>query len=266
MSVSVEKDFSSRLVFVGCSPRSGSTLLTRIFNSHSRIAAPCEIGIPRYFEGDAEKYALVCEKYKQICDFYQSDYQQCYQDPSILLARILDREGKEGLIIKDPRQSLFLKTITGDFPEAKFIFLVRDVRAVAMSVMFRNQPQMGFRRWYEYNQAVLRALQMVNPLQTRLIRYEDLVSHPEQSIGRLVEFLGYQFEPGMLNYGDSVHTDDKLLLWNGSPAESPLQSALQHGSINKKMLRNASEISESVMDLYRRVAEVRELNNMLGYS
>jgi hypothetical protein len=262
----VIKDISSRLVFIGCSPRSGSTLLTRILDSHSRIAAPCEIGIPRYFEGDAEKYDLVNEKYKQICDFYQTDYRQCYQDPRILFAQIMEREGKECLIIKDPRQTLFLDAIIRDFPYARFVHLVRDVRAVATSVMFRDRPLAGFHRWYEYNHAAVRALRMVKPQQTFLIRYEHMVTHPAQSIGELVEFLGYQFEPSMLNYGEFVHTDDRLRLWNGAPAESPLQSALQRGAINQEAVKDGARFSQPVMDLYNTSVEVQQLSKMLGCS
>lgn len=262
----MQKSSASRLAFIGCSPRSGSTLLTRILDSHSRIAAPCEIGIPKYFEGDAEKYDLVKEKYKQICGYYQADYEQCYRDPQMLLNRIQAQEGKECLIIKDPRQSLFLEKIAKDFPDARFIYLVRDVRAVAMSVMFRDRPLVGFTRWYEYNYVVRRTLQKLNPQQVFLIRYEDMVTRPEQSIGKLVEFLGYQFEPPMLNYGNFVHADDSMRLWSGTPAESRLQSALQHGSISKEPLKSQVDFSEPVMDLYKRLPEIQKLNQLLGYT
>jgi hypothetical protein len=262
----MQKSSASRLAFIGCSPRSGSTLLTRILDSHSRIAAPCEIGIPKYFEGDAEKYDLVKDKYKQICSYYQADFEQCYRDPRILFDRIRAREGKECLVIKDPRQSLFLQTIVRDFPDARFICLVRDVRAVAMSVMFRDRPLIGFIRWYEYNLAIWRSLQKVDKQQSFLVRYEDMLNDPERSIGKLVEFLGYQFEPPMLNYGNFAHADDSMRLWSGTPAESRLQSALQHGSISKEPLMSRVHFSEPVVELYKRSPEIQKLNQLLGYT
>lgn len=260
-----QKSSVSRLAFIGCSPRSGSTLLTRILDSHSRIAAPCEIGIPGYFEGDAEKYDLVSEKYKQICSYYQADFEQCYRDPRILFDRIRARERKECLVIKDPRQSLFLLSIARDFPDARYVCLVRDARSVAMSVMFRDRPLAGFVRWYEYNHAVWRALQQVNQQQTFLVRYEDVLDDPERSIGKLVEFLGYQFEPPMLNYGNFPHADDNMRLWHGAPAESRLQSALQHGSISKERINGQVSFSGPVLELYKNLPEIQKLNQLLGY-
>jgi hypothetical protein len=256
---------ASQLVFIGCSPRSGSTLLTRILDSHTRIAAPCEIGIAKYFEGDSEKYNLVTEKYKQICAYYQVNYDQCYQEPGFLFTGVLEKEGKQTLIIKDPRQSLFLEAIFRDFPDAKLIFLVRDARAVAKSVMFRDRPMVGLVRWYEYNTAVRRISSAMSPHTTMLVRYEDLIAHPEQTVGKLVEFLGHQFEPGMLNYGNFTHADDNMSLWQGPPAESHLQTALQRGSISKVDSRDQSEFNRMLTVLYSRLENVRELNRVLGY-
>lgn len=169
-------------------------------------------------------------------------------------------------MIKDPRQSLFLDAIAKDFIDARFIFQVRDVRAVAMSVMFSKQPLIGFKKWYEYNHAVRHALQKVSPQQAILVRYEDMVSDPEKEIGRLVEFLGYRLEPPMLNYGNFPHADDNLLLWNGPPAESLLHSTLQQGSISEGLVKDRDHFSGVVTDIYNKLPEIRKLNQMLGYS
>lgn len=251
---------------MGCSPRSGSTLLTRILNSHSQIASPCELAIPKYFpEGDV-KSESVRHKYRQICEYYQADFDRSLSHPRYLMARVLEREGKECLVLKDPRQSLFLAEIARDFPKSRFIHLVRDVRSVAMSRMFANRERDAFQRWLEYNQAVLSAIKTLDKRQVFLIRYEDIIERPIETISELVEFLGYPFDADILDYGKFEHADDKMRLWDGTtPSYSPLHTALKTQKISQNVATDRQNYTSEVLDLYQHLDMVRDLNQKLGY-
>jgi hypothetical protein len=256
----------SRLGFIGCSPRSGSTLLTRILDSHSRIASPCEIALPQYFVGDPEKESLVNEKFQQICKYYRLDPDSARACPEKLFESIRLHERKEFLILKDPRQSLFFARIVTDYPSAKFILLVRDARAVASSIMFAHQPMQGFLRWYQYTASVLKAVGNLGPDQKYVLRYEDLIADPARATGALVEFLGYAFEPTMLHYGEFEHADDKMNLWSaGPPDSSPLHKRLAAGRLVTYENAESARFNEAIMAIYRQMKEIRALNEYFGY-
>ena len=264
-----------KIAFIGCGPRSGSTLLTRILDSHSKIASPCEIALPQYFVGD-RKEQLVNNKYNEICNYYNVNYNESVAAPQLLFDAILSTENKEYIVLKDPRQSLFIPKIHSDYPNANFVLLVRDVRSVAMSVMFTGKRINGFKRWYEYNINVLNAFKKIDEKQSHIIRYEDIVDKPEITIEKLVTHLGYNFEPTMLDYGSFSHADDSMKLWGGAtgtsplttslaPDKSPLQSQLDSGAINDKARWSAGNYDNEVIEIYNSNKQVKDLNNYFGY-
>lgn len=252
-----------RLAAVGCAPRTGSTLLTRILDSHSKIAAPCEIALPRYFPPEDEKRALVEEKLDQISDFYGVSRAAARSDAELLLRRILRRERKKLLILKDPRQSLFLNGLISDFSGVRLIHLVREARSVAANRMFASDPGFGLRRWLEYNEAVLAATASLPRSRWIRLRYEDLVKEPSRVISVTVGFLGFEFEPAILDYGRFSHADDRMRLWAGSPGESPLQQTLQGGTIRE--VEDDETTRNDVERAFSSMPAVRRLNEFLGY-
>lgn len=76
--------------------------------------------------------------------------------------------------------------------DVKVIWLVRDGRAVARSLMRNQKATMAqaayeWRRFYEEAAAIVRRL---DARQWRQVRYEALCSEPERTLGELWEFLG----------------------------------------------------------------------------
>ncbi|ASC69622.1 CurM [Halomicronema hongdechloris C2206] len=185
-------------------------MLIRILDSHSKISAPCEIAFPKYFRRDWKR-KTVNEKYKQICDYYSANFYLCKGNPQHLFQKIRRKEKKKSVVIKEPRQSLFLDKIYQDFADFKLIHLVRDARSVAMSPWFINNPKRGLEIWYRYNKSVLEVADNLKPSHKLIVRYEDLVEDTSTAIKKVVEFLGYAFEPKMLNYGKFKHADDEML-------------------------------------------------------
>ncbi|WP_017658986.1 sulfotransferase family protein [Baaleninema simplex] len=257
------------VAFIGCAPRSGSTMLMRVLDSHSQIASPCELAIPRYFRGD-KKEKIVNNKYRQICHYYDVKPLLAKLDPRRLFRRIVEKEGSDCLAVKEPRQSLFFEAIGDDFPNAKFVHLVRDARAIAMSEWFRNNPERGLSIWYDYNTAVLRLLDRLDDERTYTVRYEDIVEAPKTTVRDLVEFLGYEFEVEMLDYGRFEHADDKMNLWGTSGKGVKAHEARQHRAlgtaIDAKTMKDRQNFSPKVLEAYANMEEVRQLNQQFGYT
>jgi hypothetical protein len=90
---------------------------------------------------------------------------------------------------KDPRTSLTLPFWLDAVPDLRVVVCVRDVVAVAHSLLVRDHSSelFGMRLWMAYNRRVLAAAPRDRTLVTR---YEGYFEDPRAEIGRLVAFLG----------------------------------------------------------------------------
>ncbi len=252
---------NNNIAFVLCSPRSGSTLLMRILNAHSKIASPFEIGLPYLFKRDV-KENIVLEKTALICGHLGIDYAKACEEPRYLMNSVLEKEEKELLVVKDPRHAIFAREIHEQFGDVPIIHLTRDVRFVSHSNMFKDKYLLGMNRWYEYNSAILANKNLFS--RYLRIKYEDLTSSTVQTVKQVLEFLGYQYEFGMENYWNFKHTDDALALWEGgAPQDSELQNQLYSNQIFKA---NDRPVPDMVLELYRQRDYVRRMNELLGYA
>lgn len=255
---------TSRLAFILSAPRSGSTLLIRILDSHSRIAAPCELGLPHVMPGSSRKYKLVLEKLREICTYYDLGYERALGDAQYLFSGMLDQEKKECLVVKDPRHSVFVPEIDSRY-SPRFICLLRDARGVANSSLFQGNPEEGLRLWRTYYSSVARDLEPLPAHRKHFLKYEELVRNPATAIDHLLSFLGYAFEPGMLEYRNFAHADDRMKLWRGEfPKDSFLQEGLYAAGIDRDYA-DTSRWSDRVRTAYERMPRVRKLNEGLGY-
>lgn len=98
------------------------------------------------------------------------------------------------------RSAAFLAEL---FPDAKFIHLVRDGRAVVASVRGLDWGLRSARtiigHWALQVGYGLAAESYLTPERCLRVRYEDLVTDPTAVLGRLCAFAGLAFEPAMLS-------------------------------------------------------------------
>jgi hypothetical protein len=92
---------------------------------------------------------------------------------------------------KDPRTSLTLPFWLDVVPDLRVVVCVRDVVAVAHSLLVRDHSSelFGMRLWTAYNR---RALAAAPRERTLVTRYELYFEDPPAEIARLVEFLGLE--------------------------------------------------------------------------
>lgn len=254
-------------------PRSGSTLLTRILDSHSRICSPCEICLP-YVVYQGKKYKKSIEKLREICRYYQAPFPKLdrlltykvFAEKHVLrLARIIcEHESKKALIIKDPRHAWYPARLEALLASVapKYIFLYRDARGAVYShyQLGRASLEAAFETWSEAAATML-AFQATLP-STRYIRvnYEDIVADSPQAVKRIVAFLGFQFEPVMLNYGAFEHADSQMNLWS----EDNMVASANMGFI-EPMIAARWQADAQLLRAYRDNASARQLNRRLGF-
>lgn len=170
-------------IFIICCAHSGSTLLTNMLQSHSRICGmPSEIIHIRY------KLAFLVRFLFRLITIINRKSR--WLEKSAKSVRHLDKLLK----IKD----------------AQFIVLIRDGRDVAVSLMNRDGSlEAGIQRWVHNNR--LAEVLWDNPRATK-VSYEDLVEDPERVLTHILDFLGEEFEPQMLEYYKNPYYifDDKI--------------------------------------------------------
>jgi hypothetical protein len=222
-------------VFIGGVPRSGTTLLRVMVDSHPAISCGPEIRVLASLGALRQRLgqALSIGNKAPGADLNARLDRAFANLTSSLLEPALAASGKRRIAEKTPSNLLWLTQLGNWFPDARLIHVIRDGRDVAASLVKTNWIDHQTGQPYEYVQSVQNAArfwsEMVRTgckagrsplLQERYleVRYEDLVLAPEQECRRICEFLGEDFAPQMLdhhlqdhNYGGPDETSAKAV-------------------------------------------------------
>lgn len=215
-------------IFIVGTERSGSNLLRLILNAHSEITVPHPPHIMAYF-APLEKYYgdLGLERnWSRLTDDVMRHVQrhiyhwpaplnrapllaiQPPRDLFDLFAAIYDQHrantGKARWCSKSTFMIHYTDRILGRYPEARLIWLVRDPRDVAVSsrdsVFNPYHPYHTARLWNQQQKLGLELETRLSPKNLMRCHYEDLIQNPEETVRRICEFLGVEFEPTMLRF------------------------------------------------------------------
>ena len=112
-----------------------------------------------------------------------------------------EREGKTRWGDKTPAYIGHIDRLAGIWPDARFVVLIRDGRDVALSVMKvpfgPNNAWAAARSW---SRAIRQGREAARRYAGRVLelRYEDLVTNPEQEVVTTCDFLELDYSPDML--------------------------------------------------------------------
>lgn len=216
----------SRFVFVGGSPRSGTTLVQNVLDSHPEIYGGAEFDyVPKIAELRNGLHASIDSG--RIADY--TDRQTVDRAIGELLTTLLlpvaDRSGCRLLSEKSPINVLQFETILRIFPLARCVHVVRDPRAVYASltrVAKRYQKEQGtvpaamasgrgrLAEILEYQRAGFRAAERF-PDRVHTVSYEALVQKPGPVVKALCAFLDVEFDPRMLTPEEVAHDGERLV-------------------------------------------------------
>ena len=230
-------------VFLMCGERSGSNLIRAIMNSHSSFLSPMPLHLIRLIWTQVGKYgdlskdknwnmlirhtSLILEnQVGTIGDRYTEEAlknnvsQRSFENIlNFIYSDTMQKQGKERLFLKELYVHQFLPLLLAHYPDAKFVYQVRDPRDVVLSMM--KLPLMG---------GVLSVSHMLRAEQSGFIndyhaltservfvqRYEDLIERPQEVLKSLCAFLEVEFEEKMLDFyktDDSKESAQKSVAW-----------------------------------------------------
>lgn len=188
-------------VFVLAPVRSGSTLLRMLLNSHSRVRAPHELHLRTV---DVQTTPGFSEKAMRVIDLDAVELEHLLWDRVLHLE--LERHGKDVIVDKTPGNVWMVDRLRHAWPQARFIVLLRHPEGIVSSLANRK-GNTATRAELERN--VLKYCEPLEKARTELdcltVRYEDLTEEPETVTRALCDYLGVEWEPGMLEYGDQEH-------------------------------------------------------------
>ncbi len=241
-------------IFIGGTPRSGTTLLQRILNGHSKISGGTEF----------DHLISITKSHDEIAAGIKSERLASYisikdleKATSKYITRLLtsNHTNKIPKYIseKTPNNIFCFQTLSRIFPKAQLIAVERDPRAIYAS--FRKIGQkaklnksttyfntyglhiyLDVRRIAKFNKHI-QALKAAEECQNLIfIKYENLVQHPELCISQLCNKLGIQFEPMMLNA--PVATSVQKLVKSRHPSIIDFVSDQNYKKINPNSLNN----------------------------
>ncbi len=209
-----------QLIFIISPPRAGSTLLNRMLGSHEDVYAPEEphlltpLAHLGYYEMVREAPYDPSISQRGVRAFVEAlpggeadylDALRAYTDT--LYERALAPTGARFLLDKTPAYALVLPFIAKLYPKAKYVVLTRHPMAVWSSVVesFFDGDHVAAHAHNpiieRYVPAIARFIESA-PVPFCHVRYEDLVQDPEAWMKRICEYVGLEFDPGIVDYGE----------------------------------------------------------------
>lgn len=187
-------------------PRSGTTLMEQILDSHPALQSMEERGavahmVNRFLSmaGDRED-ALAKLDPEEIADLQQSYFEE--------VARNIELQANTHLVDKMPLNTVGVPVIWRVFPQAKFILAIRHPCDACLSCLMQNfAVNEGMASFFSLADtvrtyaAVMGAWQKyvgLLPLDYHRIRYEDLIGDVEGETRKLLEFLGVGWSDAVL--------------------------------------------------------------------
>ncbi|XP_070500333.1 protein-tyrosine sulfotransferase [Chironomus tepperi] len=210
------------LIFIGGVPRSGTTLMRAMLDAHPEVRCGQETRvIPRILQlrshwMKSEKESMRLEEagiHKEVLNSAIAQF--CLE----IIAKHGDPAPR--LCNKDPLTLKMGSYVIELFPNAKFIFMVRDGRGTVHSIISRKVTITGFdltnyrQCMQKWNQAITTMHDQCKEIgkdRCLMVHYEKLVLQPKKSMEEILEFLEIPWNDSVLHHEDFINKENGVAL------------------------------------------------------
>lgn len=212
-----------RIIFIGGAPRSGTSLVQRIMDSHSEIVGGPEFdNIPNIIMLRNQLFNSLENNRINLYTNRNEVDNLCCEFVEDILVNFANRNNCKYISEKTPSNVLHFKELLQVCPKAKFIFVLRDPRAVISSmktvrkkhIQSKKEKPTNFIRNIQasihYTEKCINSgFEMYKKYSDRviLIQYEKIIENPELEMKRICGSLNIEYEEGMINPDDNSKTN-----------------------------------------------------------
>ena len=189
---------------VGC-PRSGTTLLRVILDSHPSISCGPESRFLWGMRGIEERNWSTLSGFGLSLDEWHANVRSLFEAFHL---RYAEHQGKARWADKSPDYALMLDYVDLLYPDAQIVHIVRDPRDVIDAWRRFYGPKSvvrAARSWVRYVRSVHDFAASHPGDKVIEFRYEDLVRQPEETLRSLFSRLGEPWDDGVLQFADRPH-------------------------------------------------------------
>lgn len=250
---SVSSSNLSQPVFLVGSERSGTTLLRLMLNSHPEVTWLNEFEYAVSMMSDQGKFPPLADYYRWLETHRIFQMSQMTIDRSLTYPELVKS-------FLQQRLDTFEKPLIGAtvhhhfnrllalWPEAKFIHVVRDPRAVSRSCVVKGwagNVWVGLDRWITAEKLWEKMSPQLAPENKLEIRYQDLVTNNRDVLERVCDFVGVAYSEQMLEYVNTTDyglPDPKLIhSWKTKLRKREIQ--LVEARVGRKMVERGYALS-----------------------
>ncbi len=236
-----ENDTTYRLAVLTGHPRSGTTLVEQVLDSHDELISADEFDvytqwihqpIVRRFPGATPLLTILDKVPPAVRRQARATY--WHQTEAIFNQPIGDRM----LLDKNPGMTIMLPAVNWAFPEIKMLIALRDPRDVVMSCFLQKVPMTAISSsWLtlpdaaEYYARTMKTWLAVRSLTFSPwleFRYEDVVADLPGQAGRILEFLGLPWDDKVLRFYE--HAREKVVR---SPTYKDVTKPVYRGAVGR---------------------------------
>lgn len=274
----MQRDGASSIIVLG-SERSGTNLLRAILDSHSDIASPPPAGFvdalahleSRYLPQESSpRLDQLIEDVITMTKIHHNPWDIELDSVQVKLAlggqpsfwdvfRVVNEfyaasKGCAVWVSKEPGLFKFIDTLSQHLTNAKFVYLVRDGRDVAASMLRGHLHEFHIyfaaHTWMAAQRMCLAAL--ANPVigsKVHVVKYEELIQNPEFEVSQMMQFVGLPFQPQQLKFHENksvVNHSTKSRFWKN--LSQPID--------NKNMGHYESRLSRRDISIFETIARV----------
>ncbi|KAH8238424.1 hypothetical protein KR032_006803 [Drosophila birchii] len=256
------------LIFIGGVPRSGTTLMRAMLDAHPDVRCGQETRvIPRILQLrshwlKSEKESLRLQEAGITKEVMNSAIAQ-------FCLEIIAKHGEPAprLCNKDPLTLKMGSYVIELFPNAKFLFMVRDGRATVHSIISRKVTITGFdlssyrqcmQKWNHAIEVMHEQCRDIGKDRCMMVYYEQLVLHPEEWMRKILKYLDVPWNDAVLHHEEFINKP------NGVPLSKVERSSDQ--VIKPVNLEAMSKwVGQIPGDVVRDMADIAPMLSVLGY-
>ncbi|KAM3961756.1 tyrosylprotein sulfotransferase [Aphomia sociella] len=256
------------LIFIGGVPRSGTTLMRAMLDAHPDVRCGQETRVvPRILQMRQHW----TRSQKESVRLEQAGVSKAVLDNAIaaFCLEVIVRHGEPAprLCNKDPLVLKMGTYVLELFPNAKFLFMVRDGRATVHSIITRKVTITGFdltsyrqclTKWNHAVELMYQQCKSMGPDKCLVVRYEALVLSPRASLRRVLDFLQLPWREEVLHHERYINQPNGVALSNVERSSDQVVRPVNLDALHKW-------VGQLPADVRADMPELAPMLSVLGY-